>query len=318
VAGAAAHAPGYAAVVSETVIGVDVGGTKILAGRLAVDGTVEAERSVATDTSGAGALLAQIAQLVHALRADGTCGVGVGFPATVDQVSGSLVTAVNLPLHEVAVRDRLATAVALPVELDNDGNCAALAEHVHGAAKGTRHSVTLTLGTGVGGGAVNEGALLRGYRGAGLELGHIVVDRNGPPCQGACRGHGHLETYCSGRAVATAGVAAGVGDAHVVVARARAGDAVALAVVEDAARALGVGLVTLANVFGPEVIVLGGGFGEAAAELLIPAATQVLREQALPPMASARVVAARLGNEAGMIGAGELVRQGGARPTHAS
>ena len=98
--------------------------------------------------------------------------------------------------------------------IENDGNCAALGEHRFGAAAGTTHSVTLTLGTGVGGGIVADGRLLAGARGTGGELGHIVIERNGRPCQGSCPGRGHLEAYCSGTALGARGREAGYGDAH--------------------------------------------------------------------------------------------------------
>jgi glucokinase len=299
--------------VTGTVIGVDVGATKVLAGRVAADGRREAEHGVPTETSGADALLAQIVGLVNELRTDDVEAVGIGIPGTIDQRAGALVMAINLLFGDVPIRDRLEQALGLRVEIDNDGNCAGLAEHVHGAARGTDHSITLTLGTGVGGGVVNGGRVLRGARGAGIELGHVVLDLHGRPCQGVCRGHGHLEAYCSGTAVSKLGREAGIGDAHAVVARARAGDAAARRIIDDTAYALGIGLVTLANAFGPEVVVIGGGFGEAACHLLIPRAQEVLRDEAMRPMNAAPVKPAELGGEAGMMGAAELARHGTGR-----
>jgi glucokinase len=191
--------------------------------------------------------------------------------------------------------------------IENDGNCAALGEHRFGAAAGTTHSVTLTLGTGVGGGIVADGRLLSGARGTGGELGHIVIERNGRPCQGSCPGRGHLEAYCSGTALGARGREAGYGDAHDVLARATQGDEGALALIDDLSASLGAGLVSLANALAPEVFVIGGGLGDACAALILPRAGKILREQALPPNGEARLLSASLGNDAGMIGAACLV-----------
>ena len=191
--------------------------------------------------------------------------------------------------------------------IENDGNCAALGEHRFGAAAGTTHSVTLTLGTGVGGGIVADGQLLAGARGTGGELGHIVIERNGRPCQGSCPGRGHLEAYCSGTALGARGHEAGYGDAHDVLARATSGEAGALRLIDELSAALGAGLVSLANALAPEVFVIGGGLGDAGAALILPRAGKILAHEALPPNGDARLVAASLGNDAGMIGAACLV-----------
>jgi glucokinase len=234
-------------------------------------------------------------------------GVGVGVPGTVEQRTGTLVRAVNLPLRNIPLRDLVAAQFDLDVTLDNDGNCAALGEHRFGAATGTTHSVTLTLGTGVGGGIVADGRLFAGARGTGAELGHIVIERDGRPCQGSCPGHGHLEAYCSGTALGARGREAGLGDAHAVLAKAEQGDAAAVALLDDLGAALGAGLVTLANTLAPEAFVIAGGLGDAASHLILPTAGRILREQALPPNGEARLVPAKLGGDAGMIGAACLV-----------
>ncbi len=288
-------------------IGVDLGGTKIRAGRVATDGAITGELEVATDDSSPDAILDQIVALVRALSAGEPIPVGVGLPGTVDQRSDTLVQAANLPLWNVPVRARLAAALGVPVSIDNDANCAALGEHRFGAARGTAYSVMLTLGTGVGGGVVVDGALYRGARGTGAELGHTVVALNGRPCQGSCRGRGHLEAYCSGTALTLAASAHGLGDAHAVVALAAEGNVVALRLLADVADALGAGLVTFANAFNPEIFVIGGGLGEAASSFLLDAVTVILRAESLAPNGDVPVVAARLGNDAGMVGAAALV-----------
>jgi glucokinase len=311
---------------TDWVIGVDLGGTKIRAGRVGGDGTVAEEQEVRTDTSSGDAILRQIADLVARLRASGgdVRGVGIGLPGTIDQGRGVLIQAVNLPLGDVPLRDRLGELIGLPVVIDNDANCAALGEHAHGAAGPYPHSIMLTLGTGVGGGLVFDGRLFRGATGAGGELGHIVIDLDGPRCQGSCPGRGHLESFCSGTALTrrarehvaarpdgslAAAVAPGEeADSRLVVRQAEAGDAEAQALLTEHGRILGAGLVGLANVFEPSVFVIGGGLGEAAGERLLVPAREVVAREALRPMDETPVVLAQLGGDAGMIGAAELLR----------
>jgi glucokinase len=289
-------------------IGIDLGGTKIRGGLIGHDGTVAAVEEHATDTAAAEGIVTQIVALATALaQGHDVSGVGVGVPGTVDQRTGTLVQAVNLPLRDIALRELIGRELDAPVHIENDGNCAALGEHQFGAAVGTTHSVTLTLGTGVGGGIVADGRLFAGAHGTGAELGHIVIERDGRPCQGSCPGRGHLEAYCSGTALGARGREAGLGDAHEVLARAEQGDTDAAALLDDLAAALGAGLVTLANTLAPEVFVIAGGFGDAAASSILPTAARILREQALPPNGEARLVPARLGSNAGMIGAACLV-----------
>lgn len=289
-------------------IGIDLGGTKLRGGLVAADGTVGVVDEHATDTSDAKAIVHQIVTMARKLGAGReVAGVGVGVPGTVERPDGTLIQAVNLPLRNIALRALIGDELDAPVEIENDGNCAALGEHRFGAAAGTTHSVTLTLGTGVGGGIVADGRLLSGARGTGGELGHIVIERNGRPCQGSCPGRGHLEAYCSGTALGARGREAGYGDAHDVLARATNGEPGALALIDDLSASLGAGLVSLANALAPEVFVIGGGLGDACAALILPRAGKILREQALPPNGEARLVSASLGNDAGMIGAACLV-----------
>ncbi len=285
-------------------IGIDLGGTKVRAGLVRDDGLVLRATDEATDRGGAAAIVAQLVRVATALAGDDdVTGVGVGVPGTVDRATGTLVQAVNLDLHDVPLRNLLGEALPGPVQVENDGGCAALGEHRFGAAAGTSDSVMLTLGTGVGGGIVAAGRLYAGATGTGAELGHIVIVRDGLPCQGSCPGHGHLEAYCSGTALAARGREAGFADAAEVLHAAGSGDDAALALVDDLARSLGAGLVTLANALGPQVIVVGGGLGEAASALILPRATAILRAEALPPNGDASVRPALLGNDAGMIGA---------------
>jgi glucokinase len=248
-------------------------------------------------------------------------GLGVGIPSTIDRDRGVAINSVNLPIVDVPFRDLIAERVDLPVFIDNDANTAALAEQRFGAGKGATNMVLLTVGTGIGGGLVLGGELYRGTTGAGVELGHMVIDENGPECPGSCPNHGCVEAFVSGRALAAAGALAAVDapdsalgralaeereiDGRAVTEAAIAGDAAAIDVFTRVAGHLGVALASYANIFEPDVIVIGGGV-IAAGELLLGPARQEVRDRALPPMNETPVVAAELGPDAGMIGAAEL------------
>jgi glucokinase len=162
----------------------------------------------------------------------------------------------------------------------------------------------LTLGTGVGGGLILDGRPFRGTTGVGAELGHIVIGLDGPPC--SCGGHGHLESYASGRvADRAARELYGEGsDGHELVTKAKEGDAKAVEALAEIGRHLGAGITSLVNVFEPEVVVVGGGFGSSAGELLLGPAREVVAVEGLEPLRdTVRIVPAQLGFHAGVIGA---------------
>jgi glucokinase len=192
--------------------------------------------------------------------------------------------------------------IDLPVEMENDASCAAYAEFRFGAGKGAKDIVTLTLGTGVGGGVVSGGRLFRAY----TELGHIVIVEDGEPCQGACSGRGHVESYCSGSA------------ANRLARRVLGPEASARDLVEQRHPALqeighhlGVAIGSLVNVFGSTRIVIGGGFGIAAFDQLVPAARVALLREALAPSGQlVEIERAELGAEAGLVGAGLIALEG--------
>ncbi|HXV57263.1 MAG TPA: ROK family protein [Gaiellaceae bacterium] len=302
------------------VIAVDLGGSKIAGGLVDPGGEVSGRLSAPTDISSEEAVLAQLESLIGEVGRDGFAGLGVGVPSTIDQRAGTAVSSVNIPLAGVDLRDRLARRFGVPVLIENDGNAAAVAEHRLGAGRGSRHMVMLTLGTGVGGGLILDGRLYRGALGAAGELGHITLDVDGPPCQGACPGRGHLESLASGTAAdllaeraarehpdGDLGRALAGGrtiDARLAVELAEAGPGDARDVLAHVGFHLGVGIADFVNVFNPEVVVVGGGFAKAG-DLLLGPARQVVAERALTPARDhVRIVLAELGGDAGLVGAG--------------
>jgi glucokinase len=247
--------------------------------------------------------------------------IGLGAPSTIDREQGTAISSVNLPIVDVPIRDLVAERLGLPTYLDNDANLAALAEHRFGAARGAVNAVMLTIGTGIGGGLVLGGELYRGTTGAGAELGHVVIDQAGPPCQGNCPNRGCVEVLASGTALgregrlaaethpgSALGKALAEGqeiDGRLVTDAALAGDGIAVEVVSTIGTRLGVALSSLANVFNPDLIVIGGGVS-AAGDLLLAPAREQLRARALTPMNQTPVLLAGLGPAAGMIGAAEM------------
>ena len=278
------------------VIGVDLGGTKILAGVLDGSGQIRERVERPTPMRSQEALLDGLVEAVQELIGPDIAAVGFGVPARVDPRTGIALGAVNIPLHDLRFRGELEQRLGLPVGVVNDAGAAALAEFVHGAGRGTNDLVLLTLGTGVGGGVVLDGRLYHGW----AELGHVVIVEDGEPCQGACTGHGHVESYCSGNAAdRLAREVLGDGaTAHDLVeqrhpALARIG------------RHLGMAIASLVNIFHPEIVVIGGGFGVAAGALLIEPARAVMSVEALAPGGDdVRLAVAELGSSAGLIGAG--------------
>jgi glucokinase len=278
------------------VIGVDIGGTKVLAGIVDGDGRVHETIERPTVTTSQAALLEALADQVLSLPQEGVEAVGFGIPTRIDHERGVALGSVNIPLRDVPFRDWMRDRIGLHVEIENDASCAALAEFRLGAGRGVRDLVLLTLGTGVGGGVISGGSLFRAY----TELGHMVIVADGLPCQGACSGRGHLEAYCSGRAADKLAK-------DVVGPDASSYDLVREShpVLADVGHYLGVAIGSLVNIFGATRVVIGGGFGIAAFDLLLPAARlAVLREALAPSGQELEIEHAELGEEAGLIGAG--------------
>ena len=288
------------------VIGVDVGGTKILAGVIDADGNVLERFQIASPTASTDELLAGLDQVVEQLLGPEIAAIGFGIPSSIDQRSGMVLGTVNLPLQGLCFRQRMHERFELPVGIDNDANVAGIAEWKVGAGRGTNDMVMLTLGTGVGGGLILGGRPYRGSVGAGAELGHMVILRDGLPCYGNCTGHGHLEALTSGHA-ATLAARKTLGpdvDARKLVELGLAGDEPALALLHSIGESLGAAFGSFVNIFNPELIVVGGGFA-AAGELILAPARERMALESLPNMAElTKVVLAELGPDAGMIGAG--------------
>ena len=285
-------------------VGVDVGGTKIAAASIE-QGHARHAVEYPTPLESTAALLACIEKAVKEVAA--TAGppeaVGVGVPSQVEWSTGTVLASVNIPLADIPLREELGRRLEASVYVDNDASCAALAE---ADAIDARELVMLTLGTGVGGGIVTGGRIFRGAHGLGGELGHIVVEAEGPECPGGgCPSRGCLESLCSGTALARA---AGMKGRDVVEA-ARSGDADAQAHLDRLGRYLGIGISNVVNAFQPEIVVIGGGLS-AASDLFFETAVAEAGSRALPVLWERAIVqVAQAGNTAGVIGAGLLALQ---------
>jgi glucokinase len=302
-----------------------VGGTKIAAA-LIRDAQLEHKLEHPTSVDSGDAVIEGIetaAREVIAQTDTPPSAVGVGVPSQIDFATGKVLASVNIPLAGVELGKELQKRLELPVFVDNDANCAALAE-AHQVPDGpARHLVMYTLGTGVGGGIVIDGRIFRGATGLGAELGHAVIQYDGPPCPGTCPNRGCLEALCSGMALerdATAlardfpdsplGRAAAANGGAVkgrdVVAAAGDGDPHSLELFDRLGMLLGVGLSGAINTFEPERIVIGGGLS-AAAPFFLDRAISEARRRALPALEDrVTIELAKAGADAGVIGAGVL------------
>jgi glucokinase len=294
------------------VLGLDIGGTKLAAGVVTADGTVRGFVSVPAHAErGPDDGLARLFDLGRrALAEAGQTeeeleGVGIGCGGPLDSSGGVLIAPLHLPGWEnVAVVDLASAAFGRPAVLDNDATAAAAAEHRFGAGRGTRNMVYLTISTGVGGGVVIDGVLHRGASGNGGELGHVTVDWHGRECRG-CGRRGCLEAYASGTSIAERAREAGmdVTSAADVAAAAAAGDECALRIWDETCEALACGITSIANLFEPEVVVLGGGVVRTGEQLLGPV-RRAVREQAI--CTQVKIVAAAFGDAVGVAGAAAI------------
>lgn len=313
------------------IIGVDLGGTNIVAGAMSVDGSRSlAVKSIPTNSSvGDEGVAERIVGLVKSVQLDAMSetgatrsdfiGVGVGAPGPLDRDKGIVLVAPNLGWKDFPLRQRIHDRVGLPTTLDNDANCATFGEWWQGAARGGRNVIGITIGTGIGGGLILDGALYHGSSDMAGEVGHTTIDLNGRHCK--CGNYGCLEAYASGPAIATRAREVMVREegesvlpsmvhgrleditAQTVYDAAKAGDKVASEIVSDTARYLGAGIANLLNTFNPDTVVIAGGVTAAGDALFVPLRAEVRRRAFQPAVTAARIVAGTLPGTAGMVGA---------------
>jgi glucokinase len=308
---------------SSPTVGLDIGGTKVLGVLLDAGGAVVREARERSPVVGLEPLVAVCAALVAHLAAD-PVPVGVGAAGLVD-LDGRLTYAPNIPgVRDAPLRDAIAAATGRAVVVDNDANVAALGEVTYGAARGARHALLVTLGTGIGGGIVLDGKVFRGAHGFAAEIGHVTVEREGPRC--ACGELGHWEAIASGNALGRMArelVDAGRGDAILAAAggdraevsgeevgiAAAAGDAEARALLDRYADNVALGLANLANTLDPERIVVSGGLVALGPLLFGPLAVAFRSHlEGADHRPDIPIVPAVLGERAGAVGAAVLAR----------
>ncbi|NLK97717.1 ROK family protein [Defluviitalea saccharophila] len=309
-------------------IGVDLGGTNIAVGIVTEEGKLIKKRSIPTlrhreyqeILKDMGELCANIVK-EEGIPLEEVASVGVGSPGTPDPVNGILVYANNLKFHNVPIRTELQKYINVPIYLENDANCAALGEAVAGAAKGYKNSVTVTLGTGVGGGIIIDGKIFSGSYYGGAEIGHHVIVADGEQC--TCGRKGCWEAYASATALIReariavirhpeSGVAKLVGgDINLINAKipfdaAQSGDPVGQELVDQYINYLGIGIANMINILQPEIVVIGGGVCAQGDNLLNPLKEVVQKNVYADGTLKTQLRIAELGNDAGIIGAAML------------
>ena len=290
------------------VLGIDLGGTAIKAGRFSVSpnqaqATPQEYVTVPTPSPATPeAVLEALIITAEKLDPGGNLPVGIGVPGVVDPTARIARTAINLSnWHEVPLAESMEKRTERTVVLGNDANCAGLGEAWLGAGRGFQDLLVLTLGTGVGGTIILNGRLFVGHRGAGAELGHICINEDGPPCN--CGSRGCLEQYISATAIhRRTGV-----DPKVLGEKADGGDPEALAWWERIGSDLGVGLTSLLYTLTPEAVVVGGGVAASSAHFFPKALEEVEKRVLFPCREGFQLLPAQLGNEAGTVGAARLV-----------
>ncbi|HEY1331431.1 MAG TPA: ROK family glucokinase [Actinomycetota bacterium] len=308
---------------SSLAIGLDAGGTKVAGLVVDAHGTIVERRLAETPADDAEAAVRTLVALARELMADhpAAAAVGVGAAGMVS-LDGAMRFAPNIAWAEFPLRERLARGIGLPVLVDNDANMAAWGEFRFGAGRGSSDMLLVTVGTGLGGGIVAGGRLYRGAHGFAAEIGHVIVDPNGPRC--GCGNLGCWEQVASGRALGRLGKESGRdhpeslmvqlagGDPELVTGpivtdAAQRGDVIAVHVLDEVGRRLGQGIAGLVNVLDPEVVVVGGGVVQAGDLLLEPARTAFVGAvEGAEHRPAVPIRAAQLGNDAGAVGAADL------------
>ena len=312
---------------SDSFIGVDVGGTKVAVAVLG-DGELSHRGIQPTDATDGDALIDEISTLVESVRGADARAVGVGVPSVIDFDSGRIRASVNVPLADVPLRDILSERLGLPVFVENDANAAALAEACENGEVVVANLVMLTVGTGVGGGIVVNGRLYRGASGAAAELGHTIVATgldDGAPEPDRFPQPGSLESLAAGRALdrlaeaaaasrpdSTLGRLHAAGDeitGHQAVEAAKAGDEVAVDLLRVLGERLGIGIANMINTLDPDVVAIGGGVS-IAGELLLEPAVRVARAYVLPGVGTeTEIRLSKHGPTGGVLGAAILAKE---------
>lgn len=303
-------------------IGVDVGGTKIAAGVVTPGGEVLNEVRYPTSATPERLLKTMARAITEVGEGYEVGGVCLAVPGLILAQENKVIFSPNLDAIEgIPLKDELEPEIGLPLTIENDGSAAAWGEFRFGAGSEVDHLVFVTLGTGVGGGVITHGVLLRGAQGAGGELGHVTIHSTGPRCK--CGNHGCLEALASGtaiqrraREIASDHPASALGRLAIerevlgedVTRLAREGDEASISVLEETGRWLGIGLAGFVNVFNPEVVAVGGGAAEAGDFILDPARKEVYRRARSPSRDLVEVKEATLGPESGVLGAAALAR----------
>jgi len=304
-------------------IGVDVGGTKIAAAVVSPEGKILNEVRYPTQAVPPNRLIETIARAITEVK-DGfeVGGVCLAVPGLILAAENKVIFAPNLhEIENIRLDEEIGSSTGTSVTVENDANAAAWGEFRYGAGKDVEHQVFITLGTGVGGGIITHGVLLRGAQGAGGELGHVTIDATGPRC--GCGNHGCLEALASGtairrraREVANDRPGSALGRLAVerevlgedVTRLAREGDEASILVLEETGRWLGIGLAGFVNTFNPEVIPVGGGASRAGELILEPARREVHLRARSPSRDLVEIKEATLGPESGVLGAAALAR----------
>ena len=306
----------------DQAIGIDVGGTKINAFRVARDGTIVERSSMLTPADDEAATMAAMVDQARSLTTPEVLAIGVGAAGMVDATEGVLRFAPNLAWRDLPIAQRMRDALGLPCQVDNDASMAAYGEFRFGAGRGYRHLLLVTVGTGIGGGIVADGRLFRGAHGFAAEIGHVIVEPDGPLC--GCGNRGCWEQVASGGAIGRVGRETVLEHPHslmfrlaggdpasvtgkVVTEAAQQGDEVSAGIVAQAGRRLGEGIAGLVNVLDPQVVVVGGGVIVAGDLLLDPARASFVDALEGPEhRPRVPIVPAQLGNDAGAVGAAAL------------
>lgn len=306
------------------LLGIDIGGTNLVAAKVRDDGMILNKIGIPVDRSWtAEELCEQIAFL--ACKAAGNdkeiTSVGIGFPGLVDHSAGVVVQTPNMPFRNTKFRELFQKYWDIPVFMGNDANCAAIGEYWAGAAKGCDTVMMITLGTGIGGGFIVNGKLLTGHFGGAMEVGHMVIEPNGIPC--GCGNRGCFEQYGSATALIRMAKAEMETDGSsamwtlcggelrnvqgiTVFQAAKTDDAAAKRVLDQYISGLAVGIANLINILQPEMICLGGGIGCADEELLYEPLRKKVGQLVYDKHAPIPITRAKLGNDAGIIGAAML------------